>query len=58
MDNYKELCENKIKTMDIDSYNHFCSLIIKARSGEISWQALWENHLKDSHKRNRVSLHG
>ena len=55
MDNYQELCRNKIRTMDVDTYNKYCAKIVMAQKGQISWETLWKTYLKDS---NRVSLKG
>lgn len=52
---YKELCLSKINTMDVPTYTRYCSQISAAQRGEISWESLWKQYLKDS---SRVSLRG
>ena len=52
---YKRLCLEKINNMDVPTYNKYCSQITAAQKGEITWESLWKNFLKDS---SRVSLRG
>lgn len=55
MRDFKQLCLNKINTMDVDTYNKYCNKIIAAQQGQMSWETLWKSYLKDS---SRVSLKG
>lgn len=44
---YKDLCERKLKSMSNEEYAKYYSLYIEASTGRITWEQLWNRHLKD-----------
>lgn len=54
MDNYKNLCEKKLRSMSNEEYNRYYSLYMDATRGNISWEELWKKHLKDHN--SKVSI--
>ncbi len=53
--NYEELCAKALKSMSSEEYNYYYGLFLQAQRGQISWEDLWNNHLKcrDSKKHIR-----
>jgi len=53
--NYQEMCTKALKSMSNEEYNYYYGLYMQAQRGQISWEELWNNHLKmrDSKKHIR-----
>ena len=54
MDNYQELCTKALHSMNNEDYNKYYGLYLQAQRGQITWQDLYEKHIKVRDTRKHI----
>ncbi len=52
--NYEEICARELKNMSNEDYNKYYGLYLQAQRGQMTWQELYENHLKIRDTRKHI----
>ena len=51
---YQELCAKTLKSMSNEDYTKYYGLFLEAQRGQITWQELYEKHLKIRDTRKHI----